>query len=825
MNWKHADASCRPWFLLCLASLILLISPSEASLHSAEVFKILSDQPNPIAGKEADWIDGDFVLRNKQLVAVIAQPGSLRDANMTVRGVGACIIDLTRQDEHSDQLSCFYPGAGRFLFHDESLVDYGVDPNGDAYWRCTSSGSVSSDGSVATLEYRLGEDAASIQVTFVITNTRKEKVKPIDGVRADRTFVFKQMESLGISYCEDLHFRQTYGFKNLVADKAAAWSNDRMRQLRYGGEALELLDGSVRWQTEIYPASSPVDLWGILKGGEPQRIKVSGAVGDQPRVRLSLLESEATTSLSSSTWMVAEDGFTTVHLPVGTYPLQIEAIGHATKVVDLEVVSDSHQHVFNLGRATSVSLKVTNEAGSAVPCKVTFFGKKQESDKVTPNPVFGIDSQSGSVGNCVYSADGTILRSIPPGSYDVLISRGPEYDVEIRELELEEGQQEDLAVTLRRVVDTTGWVSAELHSHSSPSGDNTSDQLGRVENLVCENLEFAPCTEHQRIDSYDDQLKILGATRFMATCSGMELTGSLLPINHQNAFPLKWKPRTQDGGGPRTDNQDPVNQIARLAMWDDGSEKIVQSNHPNMRQMLRDRNLDGEPDGGFSKMLDFMDVIEVHPPEMIFLDESQTQALKNPDSNRMLPWMKLLAQGNRIPGVVNTDAHYNFHGSGSLRNWIRSSTDDPAEISTSEMTRRLESGQVIMSTGPFMSVSLNHPSLDAAAEIGDVVQLPKSGATLDVKVQCANWLDVNRVEVFVNGQLQPSLSRTRSTHPEAFGQGVVKFEEALPLAFESDSFVIVAAIGERLQLGRVMGEKEGKRQPVVVSNPIFVSVR
>ena len=57
-----------------------------------------------------------------------------------------------------------------------------------------------------------------------------------------------------------------------------------------------------------------------------------------------------------------------------------------------------------------------------------------------------------------------------------------------------------------------------------PQGDNTSDQLGRVENLVCEQIDFAPCTEHQRIESYDDQLEKLGAQEFMATCTGMELT-------------------------------------------------------------------------------------------------------------------------------------------------------------------------------------------------------------------------------------------------------------------------------------------------------------
>ena len=75
--------------------------------------------------------------------------------------------------------------------------------------------------------------------------------------------------------------------------------------------------------------------------------------------------------------------------------------------------------------------------------------------------------------------------------------------------------------------------------------------------------------------------------------------------------------------------------------------------------------------------------------------------------------------------------------------------------------------------------------------------------------------------MFINGQPQPELSHRRSTHPDSFGQGVVKFRQSL-LKIEADSFVIVAAIGERLQLGRVMGEKEGKRQPVVVSNPIYV---
>ncbi len=62
-------------------------------------------------GKEVDGIYGDFALVNEQIMCVIAHPRKGRHANMTVRDVGGCLIDLTRRDRQSDQLSAFYPGA------------------------------------------------------------------------------------------------------------------------------------------------------------------------------------------------------------------------------------------------------------------------------------------------------------------------------------------------------------------------------------------------------------------------------------------------------------------------------------------------------------------------------------------------------------------------------------------------------------------------------------------------------------------------------------------------------------------------------------------
>jgi hypothetical protein len=295
-------------------------------------------------------------------------------------------------------------------------------------------------------------------------------------------------------------------------------------------------------------------------------------------------------------------------------------------------------------------------------------------------------------------------------------------------------------------------------------------------------------------------------------------------VNHQNAFPLIHKPRTQDGGGPTTD-VNPVVQIERLALWDGGSDKLVQENHPNLVQILTDKDEDGKFDGGFSAMFGYMDVVEVHPLEKIF--EPPT---RGPDGkltrNPIFHWMQLLNLGYRLPGVANTDAHYNFHGSGWLRNYLKSAADDPARVDTLDMVHAAEQGHVVMTTGPYLEVSLRarQPSKQPRGIPGDSVVAPGGEAELFVRVQCANWLDINRLQVFLNGRPDKSLHFTRRETPQRFQSGVVKFEATLPLAVPADTHVIVAAIGDGMELGRVMGPDSGKLPPVAVSNPIFVDV-
>ncbi len=77
----------------------------------------------------------------------------------------------------------------------------------------------------------------------------------------------------------------------------------------------------------------------------------------------------------------------------------------------------------------------------------------------------------------------------------------------------------------------------------------------------------------------------------------------------------------------------------------------------------------------------------------------------------------------------------------------------------------------------------------------------------------------------MNGRHRNDLNFTRRETPKLFGDGVVKFESDIPIELSEDAHIIVAAIGEGLTLGRVMGPLwGGEKPPVAVSNPIFVDV-
>jgi hypothetical protein len=785
-------------------------------------------------GKEVDGVHGDFVLANDQIIAVVAQPRLGRNANMTVRDVGGCVIDLTRRHPQNDQLSAFYPGAQA-----RDLKFAGIEVEAPTIYEAAELDRVFVQARRVTLRlvaaprekepdvevaYTLADGWPYLLVTTTFTNPRTSPidVEPLDAIRADRTFEASPETPAHLFWAYDKDFGQAYG---VVADgHKVLGAQSRRLLLRYprddGKVSVPLAAGaSFRLTRRIIPGANLFEVERIAdqlagRPDRPVRLVVNDTSG-RPVPGADVVLAHAG---KPRAWgRTDQNGGLSFGAGLLPGSLTVSAPGRGSKTMALPPNAPASLTV-ELWESGAVAARITDDHGAPIPCKVQFIGRDG-----TKSPDFGPDSGEHAVKNVYYSHDGRFRQELPPGNYDVIVSYGPEYDAVFTRLDVGRGKEAALEAKLVRSVKTDGWISGDFHSHSSPSGDNTSSQLGRVLNLLCEHVEFAPCTEHNRLSTYDPHLKLLGAIDRMATCVGIELTGRPLPLNHQNAFPMVMRPNTQDGGGPTSDD-DPAVQIERLALWDGASEKLVQVNHPDIGWMFRDRNGDHKPDGGFAGMFGHIDVIEVHPPHRIF-DKALIESGGSAQNNTIVNWLQLLNQGRRIPGVVNTDAHYNFHGSGFLRNYLKSPTDVPAEVKALDVVHAAERGHVVMSSGPFMEVKLRADGVAGDGAVpGDDLAAPGGRATLRVRVQCPNWFDIDRVQVFLNGRPAESLNFTRQSSPERFSGGALKFDQEVPIQLERDAHVIVAAIGERSRLGPVMGPEHADDPPVAVSNPIFVDV-
>jgi len=777
------------------------------------------------SGKEVDAIYGDVPIGNTHARAIIAATTPGRKANMTVQNVSGCLIDFTTRAHEGDMLSAFFPGRRRF-----PLRTMQAGPDGSVV--------VLAKGTDKRPEYETryhmepGQPVINVTSTWRNTTNRDFTIRPEDDLRIDGVNEDMSRSTPGVEamfWIEDVYWQQAYGILAEGFDLRID-GNDRETVLKYqpeDGRDLKLAPGETwTFTRRIIAAQDLPEVWAIhdeLTGRaatHPVAIEVIDSSGE-PIVDARLTLESGTQSRGTS--VTDDHGMAALRLPEGQWKITATVAG-------IELPESGQQSVaVNSGRNTltiqstaefgSVTARITDGRGKLIPAKVQFIGSDPRQ-----TPDWGPHTAEHFVGNLAYTANGKFSVPILAGDYDVIVSHGPEYDAVFTTVSVTKGRTTKLNARLKRTVKTSGWVSSDFHSHSTPSGDNTGSQLGRVLNLAAEHIEFAPCTEHNRVSTYDDHIKSLGLKSDLATVSGMELTGQPLPLNHQNVFPMVHRPRTQDGGGPSNDSS-PETQIERLAAWDAGSEKLIVQNHPDLGWLFYDKNGDGKPDGGHERSFNLIDVIEIHPIDRALkIEQFESWNGKLSGNHRILNWLQLLNQGFRIYGVVNTDAHYNFHGSGGLRNWIQSDTDAPERIDPEDMREAAEQGRLIMSNGPYLETTFQAKGRGRRYVSGEDLTAKSGNITVDVQVQCPNWFDINTVFVLVNGKASDQHMFTRTTHPELFQDQTIKFRHRLDLQLKEDSHLIVVTGHTVQKLGDVMGPMWGGQKPTALTNPVFVDV-
>ncbi len=147
---------------------------------AAEVFELskehFGDRPG---GKEADSIQGDFVLRSRRVEAVVSGDLPLRRANMgAFYGDGnhspGCLYDLTRAGQNNDQLTVFSPCAQKGeVTHVRLLKE--ANPATAAVQTYISAETSGTKVSV-THEYRVHDDWEGILISTTFQNHSPEPV-------------------------------------------------------------------------------------------------------------------------------------------------------------------------------------------------------------------------------------------------------------------------------------------------------------------------------------------------------------------------------------------------------------------------------------------------------------------------------------------------------------------------------------------------------------------------------------------------------------------------------------------------------------------------
>jgi hypothetical protein len=446
-----------------------------------------------------------------------------------------------------------------------------------------------------------------------------------------------------------------------------------------------------------------------------------------------------------------------------------------------------------LPKAGALHFRVTEKGSDALmPARVLVRGVKG-----TPNPSWGDDPDRGAALNTIYST-GEDTFAVPPGHYDVLIQRGFEYDAFARSIDVKDGETVEIEASLERVVDTKGWLSADLHVHQAPSPDAPSPLPDRVRSLAASGIEVAAATDHNKVTDYGPTIRALHLEGRMASMIGDEITTKEPSLGHYNVFPIRADalPVLYEKATPEA-----IFEAARQAGVP-GLIPIVQVNHPRMGSI------------GYFELLRFdaADISRWRSRSNLAALEFDTLEVFNGDhyaqihkvEDVMKDWFALLKAGMRPVATGNSDSHkLVFAEAGVPRNYVRVPNDDPAAFDQKAFIEAIRAGRVVVSSGPFVRLFVGDK------EIGD--EVPEGDVEVELRVDAAPWVDVDRVELWVNGE--PS-----EGFPVPGGAASRRFSKKLTKHFDRGDFLVAIARGSKPM---TFLHRSGAK-PFAFTNPIFV---
>lgn len=481
------------------------------------------------------------------------------------------------------------------------------------------------------------------------------------------------------------------------------------------------------------------------------------------------------------------------------------------------------------GPSAVVRFSIANADGAAMPGRLTFVGNGGAKAELFPNTQ-ALPTELAVRRNVVYSLSGRGAISVPVGEYTVYATRGLEWSRGEQRVVLGAGTEHAVDFRLVHEVDTRGWVSADFHLHTyTHSGHGDANLNERVISLIGEGVELAVATDHNHNTDYAPIVRELGASTHVTAVVGNEVS---TPIGHLNAFPLDparavLNHRLRDAGE--------LFRLIRAEPNDLGITPVIQLNHPRWYDIDFFRGTGLDPITGvsssaaWSSEFDSIEILNANPgrgyhdADLAFAkgDEGRHSVLRD--------WFHLLNRGHKHAAVGNSDSHtVHFDFAGWPRNFVRSTTDDPARIDVGDVVESVRGLTCFTTLGPFVDVRCFDPFYefsgrpDASNQLeGRVVRRPNHGQlpSLGVRVQAAAWIDVDRVKIVVDGDVAETVAvpaTKRALRLDLSRElGEYKPEHG------GDFWIALLVEGDD-PLDPIVVDQEQPARPIAIVNPLFV---
>jgi hypothetical protein len=386
---------------------------------------------------------------------------------------------------------------------------------------------------------------------------------------------------------------------------------------------------------------------------------------------------------------------------------------------------------------------------------------------------------------------------IEPGSYRVVVSHGHEYSAYSEDVTITAGVTEDVDAQLAPVTDSSGLVSGDFHVHSIDSPDSNISRSERVVSMLAEGVDFFTPSDHEFRSDFGPTVMALAATSLIKTATSGEIT--TFDYGHFNAWPVPIDVTKVNGGAidhgqaaptgmdfPSYGNYSmlPKDIIAGVRL--DGAT-TVQINHvhsffgvgggsglaidtgvepPQSAVPGAARRLDPVVTNYYPLAPDTPDALE------IWIGDDRGQVTSNLFGRNMGDWFNLLNQGIITTALANSDTHRRIiTQSGTPRNLIASSTDDPGMIVPADVSTELNAGRSIGTNAPIVRIAVNAASTGDSGGLGigeaTLISTTDGAVDVDIDVESPIWAEFDRIELYVNS------TTTKTTSSAQSGAGVV----------------------------------------------------